>query len=47
MCYFCNKEGHKKYNCLKFNYFEYLKYQRMLNEEPSGSTNPRNECLNY
>jgi len=26
MCYFCNEEGHKKYNCPKFNHFEYLKY---------------------
>ena len=24
MCYLCNEEGYKKYNCPKFNHFEYL-----------------------
>jgi len=45
--YFCNEEGYKKYNCPKFNHFEYLKYQKMLNEESSGSANVSNERLNY
>ncbi|KAG4091528.1 hypothetical protein H8356DRAFT_1407613 [Neocallimastix lanati (nom. inval.)] len=43
MCYFYNEEGYKKYNCPKFNHIEYLKYQRILNEEPSGSANVPNE----
>jgi len=47
MCYFYNEEGYKKYNCPKFNHIEYLKYQRILNEEPSGSANVPNERLNY
>jgi len=47
MCYFCNEEDHKKYNCPKFNHFEYLKYQRMLNEESNGSANVTNERLYY